>query len=231
MNITPLKIDLIRQDPDSDDCLRACALMVFKYFKEPITKEEIWGKLHVYKKHSGLYGGYLSDLGSLAIKKGYQTIIHHYATHTWDKDTIEAANKGKQALKKKMNELKKAKRWPVRKLYSKSINYLELGGKYKIIFPTLDNLDKYLTQRIPVILSVRAENFYQNPKASYPHYILVIGKKEGKYIIRDPYLAVNKKDGNELLYAWMRHGGWMMVILPKKKKEEPPTVRQTKLRF
>src|SRR3972149_3448207 len=54
MDIASLNISLVRQEPKSDDCLRCCAQMIFSYFKDPISKDEIWKKLHVYKKHSGL---------------------------------------------------------------------------------------------------------------------------------------------------------------------------------
>lgn len=231
MDIAPPPIKLVRQDPDSDDCLRACALMVFRYFKEPITKDEVWKNLHVYKKHSGLFGGYLSDLGKIANKKGYKTIVFHYATHRWSKDALEATGKGKKVLVKKLKEIKKNSSWPAKKRLNKSISYLKTGGQYKVVFPKLSSIDNYLMQRIPVIISVRAENFYQNPKAVHSHYILVIGKKSGKYVIRDPYLAVNLIDENELLYAWMRNGGWMMVLLPPKRKPKAPKVKQQRLKL
>ena len=231
MDITPLDIELVRQDPHSNDCLRACALMVFKYFDDSTEKSDIWKKLHVYKKHSGLSGGYFSDLGILAISKNYNVTISHYATHWWNKDVLQAAKKGDKALIKTLKELKKQKDWAGKKEIAKSISYIKRGGKYKIAYPKLETINELLIHRLPVIMNVQAENLYQEPKEKYSHSVVVTGKKSDKYIIRDPYLAVEEVDKDELYYAWVRNGGWMIVLYPKEKIEKRPSVKQPKLIF
>ena len=232
-DIAPLKISLVRQDPQSDDCLRACAQMVFAYFKEPITKEEIWKRLHVYKKHSGLRGGYTWDLGRLAIRKGYDPLIMHYDWHWWTKNTVGANSKGKKSLIAALKELKKQKLdWAQKKEVAKEVKYAKAGGKYKIILPSTETIDSYLSARIPVIINVRSEDLYKNPNENYAHSIVVVGKEGINYILRDPYLALEKISSEELKYAWSRTGGWMMVLIPnptKRQAVKTPKATQRKL--
>ena len=216
MNINPFEIKLVRQSPKSDDCLRSCAQMIFNYYADPVTKEVIWKKLHVYKKHSGLTGGYLVDLGRLAIKLGHETIIYHYDWHWWDKNTFEAAKKSTKSLIKSLSDLKKEKSgWGDKRIISKEILYLKKGGKFKLQMPTLSLIDSFLQQKIPVILLVRAEDLYLSPKENYNHSIIVTSKKENLYLIKDSYFALEEIKDEDLLYSWIRGGGWMIVILPK----------------
>jgi ABC-type bacteriocin/lantibiotic exporter with double-glycine peptidase domain len=234
MDIAPLSIPLVRQDPDSDDCLRACALMVFRYFKEPVTKEEVWKNLHVYKKHSGLRGGYLQDFGTYAMKKGFKPAIYHYDWSWWNKDAIDNSQKTNKSLISSLRNLKKEKTdWSDKKNIQKDIDFARKGGIFKTNLPNLFDLDSYLKQRIPVILSVKAEWFYKNPKENYSHSIVVVGKIGDDYILRDPYLAINRMNKLELEYSWVANGAWMLVIVPgkKKKKTISPKIKQTKLRF
>lgn len=213
MDIKPLPIKLIRQDPKSDDCLRCCALMVFKYFDDPIAQEELWKKLHAYKKHSGLCGGYPQDLGRLALKKKYQFTIFHYDFHWWDKQTAEQSKKTRPAFVKSLKALKKKKtEWRDKKLVDKEIKFVEEGGKYKFQIPKLTAIDYYLQKQIPVFLSVCAQDLYKNPQENYHHIILVVGKAGNEYLIKDPYLSIESILDEDLLNAWVRNGGWMFII-------------------
>jgi len=229
MDITPLEIDLVRQKPGSEDCLRACALMVFTHYSDPITKEKLWKKLHVYKKHSGLSGSYFADFGKLAQKLGYKTKIHHYDWSWWNESVQSAIQKGKKSTIKALNELKADKKdWPQKKMIKKEVNYLRSKGTYEFKTPKLLDIDAYLMKKMPVIVSIEANFFYHQPNISFHHNILVIGKKDGKYIILDPLYALSKVDADELYFSWIKTGGWMMVVHPKKQVSK---VKQSQLRF
>ncbi len=205
--------------------------MVFSYFKEPITKEEIWKRLHVYKKHSGLRGSYLWDLGRYAIKRDYKALIYHYDWHWWNKSVVEANTRSNKSLISALNSINKEKDdWAQKKEVIKDIRYVKSGGKYKFEIPKSDIIDDFLMKRIPVILNVRSEDYYKNPKENYAHSIVVIGKKADEYILRDPYLAVNKMKEDDLIYACIRTGGWMMILIPQPKKfKEKSQTQQSKL--
>ena len=82
--------------------------------------------------------------------------------------------------------------------------------------------------KIPVIILVNAEYLYHQPKVNINHFLLIVGKKDGKYKIRDPLYATEDVEENELLYSWGKAGGWMIAINPK---EQPPQVKQSQLRF
>lgn len=211
-----MNIPLIRQDPESDDCLRCCALMAFKYFGDSITKEEIWKKLHVYKKGS-LFGegAYYFDLGRVALKRKYQTTIFHYDWHWWDKEVVTSLNKGKEQLIEALKKLQEKKtKLGDKGLILKEMSYFEDGGLLKFVFPKLELIDDYLKQEVPTILSVQGQDFYHDPKEDYVHAILIVGKKDGNYIVRDPLYGLEEISSHELSYAWVKTGGWMMVIDP-----------------
>jgi ABC-type bacteriocin/lantibiotic exporter with double-glycine peptidase domain len=236
MDIAPLSIPLVRQDPDSDDCLRACALMVFRYFKEPVTKEEVWKNLHVYKKHSGLRGGLLTDFGRLALKRKYNCEIRHYDWKWWNSEVKQSSSKGKHLISS-LRKLRKVKDdWSLKKVVGKEIKFIKNGGVIKMTIPSFDYLDNLLTRRLPVILTVSANDFYQNPnldKMHDNHAVVITGKEKNKYLIKDPLYAVNRLNKNDLQFAWFRAGGCSAAIYPKKekKKTKSPKIKQTKLRF
>ena len=229
MDISPLDIKLVRQHPGSEDCLRCCAQMVFSFFDDSISNKELWKKLHVYKKHSGLSGGYLADLGLIGLKRNYQVTISHYAWDWWDKNTVDAVKNGKQPLVKALRSLKKKKKdWSRKKQLNKEISFVKAGGLFKFELPALENINFHLNRKVPVIISVRGEDLYHSPKEFSSHIIVIIGKKDSNYIIRDPYMAINKVAGAELLHAWTRNSGWMMSMVPKEKKTK---AQQVKLKF
>lgn len=232
MNIPPLDINLIRQDPESDDCLRACALMILKYYNDPIKKETLWKKLHAYKKHSGLKGAYLQDLGSLAIKLGYQATIYHYDWGWWDEETASESTKGKKTFLASLKRLKKEKKsWPDKKSIEKDIKFVKTGGKFRFSFPKIENIDFNIVNRIPVILSTNAQFLYHQPKSEYDHSIVIVGKENEDYLIRDPLYGLEKIDKDNLFLAWCKASGWMLIIKKRTFQKEDLKIRQPKLKF
>jgi len=192
--------------------MRCCAKMMFDYFGEDISKKEIWKELHVYKRKSGLWGGYFQDLGKIAIARGYEAIIYHYDWKWWNKETVDASKGDSKNLVKALQRLRKQKKGGEKKEIDKDIDFTHHGGKFQIELPKLSAIDSYLHKKIPVILMVRSEDLYHDPEDVYNHVIVVVGKQGNNYFIRDPYLAVQKISADELLYAWTRATGWMMVI-------------------
>ncbi|OGD63704.1 hypothetical protein A2160_03385 [Candidatus Beckwithbacteria bacterium RBG_13_42_9] len=221
MNISPLPIKLVRQQPKTSDCLRCCALMVFNFYADPITKEQVWHKLHVYKKHSGLSGGYVQDLGKLALSKGYQALIYHNDWQWWPKETGEAVKKSKSSLLTNLKVLlKKKKKWQDKKIVRKEIGFLKKGGKFFFELPKTATIDNCLLKKIPVIILVRGEELYQDPESDYSHAMVVVGKKDNNYLIKDPRWALEEIETDHLQYAWARQGGWLLAIYPNKKSED-----------
>lgn len=236
MDIKPLSIDLIRQDPKKSDCLKCCALMVFKYFGVDISKSDLWKSVHVYKKHSGLRGAYFQDLGVYAIKKGFEPTIYHYDWSWWNQDIVNALSSSKKALISELRSFKKEKEdWSVRKNLNKDIKYVKAGGRFVFKPPLLSEIDNILINRIPIIIFVDSKQFYHQPNLdglhSY-HSIIVTGKKDNNYFLKDPLFAVEKISSNELYYSFLKTGAWMMTLTPGVSlKKEKTNVKQTKLRF
>jgi hypothetical protein len=216
MDDIELDIELIRQDPHSDDCLRCCALMVFRYFKDRITKEVLWKKLHVYKKYSGLTGSYLTDLGRLALKKDYEAEIYHNSWSWWNQDNALASQKNKKVQINNLIQLKQNKdTFSDKKIISKEINFIKQGGIIAFQLPNLKLIDGYLSRQFPIILNLYGHDFYHNPQENYLHSILITGKSGINYLLKDPYLALEKISAEELYFAWSRAGAWMIVIKSK----------------
>ena len=216
MDIASLDIKLIRQRPGSDDCLRACGLMAFKYYNDQITKIFLWNKLHVYKKHSGLIGSYVQDLGIITLKRGYKSVIAHNDWQWWTQDVVDQVQKGPKGLKSSLSTLEKEKKeWSDKKIIKKEIKFSELGGKLKFEIPKLSTLDRLLISKIPIIIIVSSDDFYHQPIKGYCHTILIQGKTGDNYHILDPLYATSKISSDELLYAWSRAGGWRISFIPK----------------
>lgn len=231
MDIPSLDLELIRQHPDSDDCLRACALMTLKYFNHPIKKETLWKKLHVYKKHSGLRGAYLQDFGRLAIFLGFSAKIYHYDWGWWDGETIQEIKNGKKSLIAALKRLRlKKENWSDKRNIDKDIEFVKAGGEFEFSIPKLDIIDTHLISRIPVILLVEGQFFYHQPQMKFRHSIVVVGKKSENYLIKDPLFAFDSINKDELFYSWSNAQGWMLTIFPSGQKVSL-LVKQPKLRF
>lgn len=217
MDIPQIDIELIRQTPETDDCLRACSMMLLNLFGEKYKKSYIWKKIKSYKKHSGLRGTYLTDVGLFFHKLGYSTQISHYDWSWWNEEVVQASGSGKKGLGKALHEYRKQKEWVHRKVIDKEIRYLDKGN---IIFtpPNINTIDKLLINRIPPIVLVQAEYFFHAPKQKYNHAIIIVGKKGNDYLIKDPLYAVEKKSADELDLAWKNAGGWILSVKPMRAK-------------
>ena len=218
MDIKPLPVKLIRQEPETSDSLRCCALMTLRYFDDKISKEKLWANLHSYKKHSGLSGTYYSDLGTFALKRKYKVLVSHSDWNWWNQWAQKASKKGKKAFIKTLEKLKAETGFTEKKLMQKKVNYVKKGGRYVFDLSGEEKIDSYLLKKLPVIITVHGKTFNKSPKADPLQAILIVGKVAGNYIIRDPMRAIGKIPAKELVYAWHRAGSWMMVIEPSEKK-------------
>lgn len=214
METTPFDIELVRQK-SGDSCVKACVQMVLNYYGFVYKKKDIKAKIHTYKKHSGLKGAYLPDVGVYLLKMGFKPYISHYDWGWWGEDQEEAADDGKRQLIRSLDELKQKKGWAKQRIVDKEIKFLEKGGLIKFTMPSKLNIDSHLMKKIPPLLLVQTEYFYHKPGKAANHSILIIGKKGGTYIIRDPLYAVDKINEDELYYAWAKSGGWMLTLPPK----------------
>lgn len=207
-----LKVSLVKQNPKSDDCLRCCMLMLMNYLGDEITKEEVWKKLIVYPKKSGMHGAYFTDVGVIAIKRGLKATIYHSDFTWWDKDSLHVMSDSKKILKTLTSLKKTKKKKGHAKIIEKEINFAKRGGKFEFAFPNLDNIDKYLRRKTPVIISVNGATLNEDIKQDFLHAIVVTGKRKGKYFINDPFRDNQEVSSDKLLAAWARHGGWMLVL-------------------
>ena len=218
METTPFDIELVRQSPSSDDCVKACTQMILNYYEYNFKKKDIKGGIHSYKKHSGLLGTYFQDVGIFLLKKGFKPQISHYDWQWWDEDQAEAVTGGKKQLIKSLEDLKSDKDWAEKRVVEKDITFVEKGGHFNFVMPQLINIEASLARKIPVIILVQSEYFYHQPGKGVNHSIVIIGKKDDNYIIRDPLYAVDKINVDELYYAWVKSGGWMLTFPPKEKR-------------
>ena len=168
-------------------------------------------------------------LHNVIIKNGYKVTYFLYDWHSWDKETVSKSAKNNKSLFKTLGKLKSQKvSWVQKRLIQKEFNFAKSGGDFKFVIPSSNIIDKFLLNKIPVIVQVWAQDLYQDPKEDYRQAIIVTGKKDDKYLVKDPYLALEAISENELIHASIKNGGRVMVIEPSEKNVK---LKQERLNF
>jgi uncharacterized protein YvpB len=208
-----LPIKLLKQKRNSDDCLRCAFYMAMHYLDSKLTQKDVWERLRVYKKNSGLWGAYFVDAGVIAISEGFESKIYHSDWKWWDKKVVQATKGSKKSLLKALTDFRKTKKKQGHKLMiDKEIDFVKAGGKFISKIPSTKTIDAYLENRTPVIISVSGADLDENPKHDWLHAILIYGMDGDNYLIHDPYIGTRKENKEKVHYAWCKPGGWMLVI-------------------
>jgi len=188
--------------------------MVLEYYEDHIEYDELLKALEPYVQENGLHN---QGAGIFMRERGYNTLFAHHDLGVLSPEIENITEKDIDRLKEVFeaipNDEQNAYR---REKLALDIRYIEAGGFYSTTFPTLELVDGYLAQNIPVILgAVRNKGLHLNPTAGDGnHAIMVVGKEGDYYHVNDPSPNSEREykiHKDRLLHAWYNSGAQMRV--------------------
>lgn len=209
-----LKVPLVQQRAGSH-CQIATTLMILEFFNDPMSYEDLTTALEPYMVDGGMH----SQGPALFFRqRGYQTFFAHHDLDMLDPSIENCTENDVSKLEQCLADLEEndANAYRIKKL-SLDIEYIKSGGKYSSKLPSLQMIDEYLAQNLPVALSgVRNKGLHLNPTGSNGnHAIIIIDKDESGYIVNDPSPRTNGEyhiSHDRLLHAWYNSGAQMRVV-------------------
>lgn len=209
-----LKVPLIQQRSGSH-CQIATTLMILEFFNDPMSYDEVVKVLEPYMVDNGMH-----SQGPVLFfrQRGYQTFFAHHDLDMLDPSIENCTEEDLSKLEKCLESLEsnELNAYRIKKL-SLDIEYIKNDGKYSSKLPSLQMVDEYLVQNIPVVLSgVRNKGLHLNATGSNGnHAIIIIGKEGSGYIVNDPSPRTSGEyhiSNDRLLHAWYNSGAQMRVV-------------------
>ena len=192
------KLKILTQ-PDDSTCGPTSLHAVYQYYQDMIPLETVIEEVSFLEE-----GGTLAVLLAChALKRGYKARIYSYNLHVFDPTWFKGTN---EKIIKNLQEQLLYKPDPKLQLATKAyIEFLELGGELKCDDLTVELLDSYFSQGIPVLTGLSATYLYncarertnERDEAIYDdvrgeplgHFVVLCGftPDRDKVIVADPY--------------------------------------------
>lgn len=204
-----LKVPLFQQDNDKY-CSLVCVQMLMHYFGDKISLNDLTREVNLIDSDEI----HIENAAIFASKRGYETYFYHYNTSVIDKEIVDIKEKDIKTLEDKLGSLQETDGFRKNKL-TLNIEYIKTGGHLSTSLPTLELIDKNLSEKIPTIISIKNQVWQLSPTNNSNHYIVVTGKDSDKYLINDPSPKQTKPywvDENLLLLAWYKTGVYALFI-------------------
>lgn len=171
-----LKVNHLQQRT-SNSCGLAALRMIFDYYGDKITEEELD---HQLKIHS--FGVFSNDLGTLALKRGYKVTSHTFHLPALGSLGLPFGAVITNKILDKVNLKSKDKM-----TFVSWQNYLEAGGLLIWDYPQISLIQKYLSKKAPCLVSVNTAalgNYHK--KWNNGHYLVATGFEREKVHVLDP---------------------------------------------
>lgn len=170
------------------ECYKACLKMVLSYYNQETSDEELDKFIIVGEKG----GAYLDESARFAATKGFKTRGYGYYLGVLN------PSDGKKTRRELIAHLKNYQpaKWQVKSNNFKSnfeswLASLEAGAQYRMKKPSSKIILKYLTKKIPLIISVNSSALrdrHEDPLML--HSIVVIGYEGNLVSIIDPRFGI-----------------------------------------
>ncbi len=197
----------------NNSCGLACLRMMLAYHDDLVTEKELSKQIDAHS-----FGAFSTDLGLIALKRGYKVHCKTMYLPLVDPLKIKPNTEITLEMLQKLHVPAKTQM-----TYDSWINYLQAGGELIYDLPSQNQLNMALDQNIPVLISLTLtliERFTKHWDAG--HYVLISGEEDGRYLMNDP--ASQQVDGQltlasqQLLTAWtvnaVQSSNYLMTILP-----------------
>ena len=212
-----LNVPFIRQ-ADNFDCSIAALQMIMRYWGDAVDyivlKRELSPWINEKEKT------HLQGVGIYLARRGYEVYLNYHDANVIDKaiDGITELEKDQlvEALKRIPDETSTQFQ---RKKISLDIDFIESGGKYSTVIPTLALIDSRLANKVPTMICVKLQIWKSNPSIKNNHYVVIVGKENDHYIINDPGSNITgpyRVQKDKLLMAWYACGAYTLSASPRK---------------
>jgi hypothetical protein len=185
--IMDAKLDFdIKSQPDNTTCGPTCLHAVYRYYRDPISLQEIIDDVPNLED-----GGTLEVfLACHALRRGYKTTIIPYNLQIFDPTWSTLSSNAIAA--KLRRQLFYKKDIPGFKLVTNAyLKYLELGGRFKFEVLTAPLIRRYLKKKIPILTGLSATYLYNDAReygdGEDPIYDDVRGESCGHFVVLTGY--------------------------------------------
>lgn len=217
-----LNVPIFKQNHGDPSCALACAQMLFAYWGDKIPLEEL--ERETYSNLAENRMGITPVTAQLFAKRGYNVHFRTYQIELLDENTTYKSEENINVFISNYEEKRKYKGSYFQQ-WEEFIDLIRAGGQFSTRLSTLEEIDDYLAEGVPVRLSV-------SPRVMFPHSrdtghaVVVSGKIGRNYQISDPGTKSTSRytvQKDELLFSWYRRGAVMFAVqkpLPHKRKKD-----------
>lgn len=175
-----LKVPLIKQKYKIG-CGLAAMSMVYKYFGGKISERKISKEIGGLTK----WGSFAVEHALMAQKLGFDVTCHSYNLEYFEPADIKLSRA--KLIKKTKTLIQKEKRTFNKRKLKGILRVLKSNINFKMRIPSLNEIKKFLNEKMPVIVSVRLAAFSEEKKdLKSGHYIVLTGYENDKFYYNDP---------------------------------------------
>ncbi len=174
--MSQLNVPYFKQE-NSLSCGIACLRVIFGYFGDNVTEKELSKGVKIHS-----FGTYTTDLGAIALKRGYKVKIYTFHLRLLSPLKISFGTKITErildSLKVSLGDKQNMESWK---------HYLKLGGELIWDTPKIRQVRDILGDKIPCLVNVNTSalnKFWKNWDNG--HYLTVIGTKDNSIVVSDP---------------------------------------------
>jgi hypothetical protein len=175
-----LQLDMLPQ-PDDFTCGPTCLHAVYRYYGDEVPLDELIAQ--VPKSPSG--GTLDVHLANHALRRGYRATIYSYNLRVFD-PTWFVPHEVDLASRLREQAAAKGEHWPMlRHLTAAFLEFLQLGGRLRLVDLGAPLLRRYLRRGVPILCGLSATYLYRRAREFGPDDVEddVRGEPQGHFVV------------------------------------------------
>jgi len=208
-----LKVPLLNQPKGSPHCAVASMRMLMAYHGETLSHDEA---VKHFPEIDTTRIGITPATARFLVQGGYDVTYKMHQKDLISDDIKDKTEDDLELFKEYIssNDLSES----AQRQWEQILKFIEVGGNFSTKLPTLDDIDSYLEKGIPVRVGIKCSIFYSKPNNEANHAVVIIGKKDERYLINDPaprFIESYWIDKKQLEDAWRANGSLLFVATKK----------------